>query len=333
MINQLYTEVFPNKNRVFFVEKGGLTSTEASHKANLITEKLRDLVAQFENTGAFESTMDFDGKSIRMDKNQTIPHLEALSLVEGDLHSLTSWLREGVVAKNIMLNSLRTLPLDKLFLKEEEGFPKFEDKAPMMEPVTPLIVVKEDDIIGRFTIKERAEYLALISRAAHLGKKIHKGGVIANIRKHLQRGILTSFEEKSNGLGMKTYVVEHKPLYDKEDIEKIYFKLQEQHRSYEAKLNYYKAMIADEVNTINAEALQVYNNEYKAKALAYQALQTDYSQKWQAHNSAVNQINTSLEKRRLELTQHVSGLKIVIPEELKEIVKYLEEKETETEKK
>lgn len=320
---EIYEELFHKKDRTFLTTEHGLTSTEANHKTNLIAEKLKEVTAQFYSTGAYTATMNFEGQDIRMDKNAKISNLAELALAEGDMYALTSWYKEGIKAKESLLNWLRITSVDKLMLKGKE-YPKFEEKHPVTEYVAPAVSITENDVLGTFSIAERSEYLALTSKAAHLGMKIHKGGVINKIRKSLQQGILTSFEEKPNGGGMKTYVVTHNALYNITDIDKIFFALQKQHLSYEAKLNHYKARIADEINTRNSESLQVFNNAYKAAQEANRVLLVDYNQKYQSYITEISTINTDLEKRRLELNRYIATLKIITPNELKTVLDYLE---------
>jgi hypothetical protein len=319
-IKTVYEELLPKKQKVFFAEKG-VTASEADHKSNMIKERAEAIEAEFGNTAAYTAIMTFEGdEKVNLDKFVTIK-VEELALKQGEMYALSSWLREAVKAKNAMLTFIQGLPVQKFTLEDEkEEVPKFTMEHPPVKYPTNFPPVTEDDVIGTFTVAERAEYLSLNSHASHLGKKLHHVGKITSIRRDLQKGTITDFKELPNGNGMKTYIVKKTPLYNLEEFNKVFFDLQEKHRSFEQRLNYYKARIANEVTDGNAKIKQIYANEARALQLEYAEAIRPYNDAHKQYSADMLEYNTLLEKRRLELIKHISGLKIVIPEKLQHII-------------
>lgn len=313
----IYEELLPKKLRVFF-GTNGLTIAEANHKADLIKHMAEATSALFNSTAAYHAVMDFDGREVQLDHYKPID-LEVEALKEGDMYMMSSWLRESVAAKKKMLELVSQFTTQTLW-NDDETFPVFNVPIPPSPLLPRLKLLTEDDVIGEWNIAQRAKYLSLESKAAHLGKKIHPKGVINNIKKDILQEKAVTFTEKSDGRGLKTYVVTHHPLYSKADATKAFFKLQEQHRSYESQLNYLKATIQNTLTTENSrlqkeysEDLQSINSKHQADTAAYRDLQRQ-------HSDALSVVHSQMEQRRLELTRFVSGLKVQIPDDLTYII-------------
>jgi len=316
-MNQAFQALIAPKWRVFFALEG-LTQAEANHKANLIKEKCTNLTALFESTAAYTAVMDFEGQPVKLDSFKSVDSLREQALVEGTMYAASAWLREAIQAKVEVLKDIKIMPVSLLGYDEEEL--KFDLLMPSMDRVTPLPLLTEDDIKAEWTIKERAEYLELESMASHLGKKIHKDGIIAKIRKDSKKQKSTGFKELPNGTGLKTYLVQYTPLYEAAKLEEDFFHLQEQHRSFESKLNYLKAKLQNELTTRNADITRKNTDEQMRASTEYNSQMREYNEAYRAHNAKVRDFNARMEARRLELTKYASALKIAKPEALVKII-------------
>lgn len=321
-IKELYELLAPNKHKVFFAATG-LTTTEASHKADLIKETAVAIGDQFTQTGAYHGVLDFAGKAVSVDNFNKID-LEALSTREGELYALSAWLREAVSAKDKLLRQFKDINIAEF--TPERSFPQFEEERPSADGITRPNVITEDDIIGEFSIAERAEYLTVEAKAAHLGKKIHPKGVIFKLKADLQKGKLTTYKELPSGHGSATYLIEYDPLYNKEDVEGIYFRLQDTHRAHESRLNYFKARIKNGVTEQNAKLNQEYADAVRKESAEYDILSNAWNTKFRAFNQEQYAYKVELEKLRLEVIKYISQLKVIVPSDLKHILDEIAEK-------
>ena len=155
----LYNVLVPNKHKVFF-DKHGLSITEANHKANLLSELATAIEAEFKSTGAYKEELIFDGGDIIQLNTFKKIELENQATKEGDLYALSAWLREAVKAKTQILDDIKSMSYIS-FLEDNEEYPDFKELKPVQKRVELPIYITEDDVIGKFTIAERAKYLAL----------------------------------------------------------------------------------------------------------------------------------------------------------------------------
>lgn len=323
-ISEIYKLLVHRRYAVFFGDKG-LSISEASHKADLTKEKATAIGALFTNTSAYNSILKFEGEDVALDTFISLD-LYGLSHKEGDLYTLSAWLREAIAAKATLLEFYQNAPHSSLLINDEKIPALYAELKPMLKPTIREIFIDDKSVIGKLTIAERAEYLSLEARAAHLGKKIHPGGVIANIRKDLQNKKANSFVEKANGAGKKAYVATHKPIYKLDEIDTIFFKLQDEHREIERALNAYKARIKNDVTVTNAKIQQVYNNALDANKKGHNAELELYNQAFADAALVQRNYTQGLELRRLNLIHHISALKVVMPNELKASLDALDEK-------
>ena len=307
----------PNKHTVFF-GAGGITTTLASHYAELIKANALSINAEFSRTAAFHGIMDFKGKEVEVDLFRTID-LEGLATKEGEMYALSAWLREAVKAKDSLIQYFKTVNYTDLLV--EGVLPVFTENRPTPKSIPAMNMLKDEDILGNFNVAERADYYKVEAKAAHLGIKIHPKGVIYNIKAELEKGRGTGFKALPDGSGESTFLVNYEALYDLETIRSIYFRLQAQHKSAESSLNHYKALIKNAVTEGNAKLQQEYTNLVRSVSTEYQKELAGYNARLEAHDAEIGALISDAEKLRLELIKYVSQLKVIIPKDLEYIVK------------
>lgn len=312
-----YEKLISPQARVFLDEKG-LTMSEASHQADMVKEELAKVAADFENTAGFRSTVDLKGKVVKLDNFIAIPDLYEAAQIEGEYYGLSAWLREGVKSKEEALNTVKRTRQDQFVTDTDEVF---ELDIPYPEELFAKIVEPtEQDVLGTFTIKERAEYLMLEAKAAHIGKKIHDGaikkGKILQIRDQVLSFQEHDLKEYPSGGGKDVFLITNTPLYLKDYIDDVFMKLQEKHRSLEAKLNWYRGRIKDELSAMSIAANEAYRKESRTLANKHREEMAVYTAKLTEHSRAIADRDTMREGRRLATIKYVAKLKIIIPEEL-----------------
>lgn len=317
-IKEVYEKVIHGRYKIFFGDKG-LSITEANHKANLLKELAKGISAQFELTAGYHGIIQFDGNKIDAD-NFTDMDLEGQAKLEGDIYSLTAWLREAIKAKNELLQSIKIMPGALLLIDDEKTPDNWTEIRPQLKQVPMYTPFTLEDALGGLSIPERTDYITIEAKAAHLGKKIHPGGVIHEIRTALQQKRISTFTNMPNGQGMKAYVVQWEALYDLGVIDTLFFRLQSEYRSYEEKLNYLKAQLQNTTTNTNAELQQKYTNAVEAMQVEYKAKSEEWSKGYNKSIMEITKFNSQMEERRLQLTRHIAALKVVIPNALQSLV-------------
>lgn len=313
-VNNSFLERVASPEQLIFLGEKGLTSSEANHTANLVTEFLRTRESIWDNTGAYNQVMSFEGKHVELTKYAKIDLIKNAQIA-GQFHAVTAWLREGIKAKDSILDAGFRCDLSKFALDEDDVIEPVSIKVPQLDSVTDRKLT-ENDIIADWSIADRCEYLTLESLAAGIGKKIHSGKPLARLRSQLQTMKPQEFKELADGNGVKSYVVTNKPVYTNEEMEESFFTLQEIHRKHEQRLNFLKAKVKNDLaakQALRKGAIQTENNHLYKK---YVEEKNIYDAAMKAHNQKLQEQVTVREQRRIAFTNYVSSLRIVIPTSL-----------------
>ena len=283
-------------NEIFF-SNHGLTSTSASHLADLAQELIAGNEAKLKNLNFVTTKVDIvgstadSGKTINMGYDETMlaqvrPLLEEIAI----MNAFCAWMREAVKAKEYELKQVNNRSFEEWC----------KDKG-IEVPATPQYPeeIKADEIIAQLNIKERYLYFYWEATAATIGKYIHPGGQFANAREELQGKIMKPYNTSGNG--KDTLIYSHTPSIDPQKVEDTFFELQKWHRQNERELNKIKFAIKKEVEKKALERNQLYRQELEDYTQKRQTLFAQYKQ-WQ-----------SQERER------IANLKIVVPEALQAI--------------
>lgn len=327
MTNETLLKQIAKASSLVFFGTEGLTSSAANHKCNLIKEFLRSKENEWTKTGAYNQKLDFGSREIVIANFDKIDLVQATT-VHGDYNALVAWLREGVKAKDNILTIVRSAAVASFVLADETIDAEIKEEIESIQyPTAPRLKFKEvteDDILATWSIAQRAEYYAIQSQAAAIGQRIH-GGEISKLRNSLGRMKAFELTEMAKDGGQTTVLVTNTPVYTVEELDKIYFDLQEQHRSLEQRLNYLKAQLQDAVNSANVAARAEYAEETRIAQTAFANASRESESKLQALRAKLDQRANILEKRRVELTNYISGLKIVVPNALQGIMDDVEQ--------
>lgn len=306
------------KHLEIYFSKSGISSSQANHVANLIKENNKVVESELNNTAAYCEVLTKDGEKFTL-KNPTPVDLLNLSQKEGELYALSSWLREAIKAREALLIHYRQCPGT-----EFGELPKPPTaQAPVKVNIAAPAKATEADILAAFSIKELAEYWSLEAKASHIGKRIHKGGVVSNIREEIlaNKDSVTSFTVMDG----KHYPVTFSKVYDLDYVTKAFDDLQKLHREYESKLNFYKAKIQNGMTELDVKrqsefkaAQEAANNKYNSELLEYQGVLRQYQE-------AVAVQNAANEAARANKLREVSAWKIVIPDDLLPVYKQFSE--------
>jgi hypothetical protein len=312
------------KNLTIFFDKNGISMSEANHIANMIKEINKKVEARILQTGAAKEVVTYDGKDITL-VDPTSENLLDLCQKPGQFYSLSAWLRESIDAKDKLLELCKK-SMVSAFMTETEKEPEFTRQRPVRQDYPDKKVYTEIDVLGDFTVAERAEYYLLEAQAAHIGKRIHNNNheaVVVNIRKELQNFKTTRVQPFQRGTGPQDYIVTRTPVYDFSEIDKTFFELQALHRDVEKRLNSFKARLKNEVVKKNAEATREYAAACQVINIQHTNELQDFNREYEIYTGKVQNFNENLEARRLDQINEIAGWKIVIPHMFQEIFDYV----------
>lgn len=278
------------ENLVFFSDNG-LNVTSANYIANLCKEKYSEWESIIDTLTFYTTTVALIGSSdinilkhgIKKEELDKIPEL--LDKI-AKAKSLIAWLREAIKTKDYLVAKLNTEKIEK----KNELLPKYPEKDK---------VLTEEEYYDSLPVKERNRYYSLETEAAVIGKIIHLNGVFNKARKKLSNVI--NNPNKVEGSGRDTIIYNYIPTLSEEEVNTVFFNLQTKHRSIQAELNSIKNKCQEAINKSKLEVQNKYDavvEEYKIKAC---------------------QIVNELDKTYDERINSINKLKIVIPNDLKDI--------------
>lgn len=145
-------------NEVFFSEKG-LTSTSASHLADLAQKTVLGNEAKLKNMSFITTKVDIVGSLSESGKTVSLGYDEkGLSEVKGlleeiaEMNAFCAWMREAIKAKEREIQQINRCSFDEwcqLF-----GYPVIEKTELPKE-------IRAEDLIAEMNVKERNRYLHL----------------------------------------------------------------------------------------------------------------------------------------------------------------------------
>lgn len=279
---------------VFFGEKG-LTSTSANHICNIAKEWYSSKEAEISNIIGYNTYVKVLGTETYdlVAKGEfDIQVLEQTLNEISEAKALVAWLREAIKAREKLVKEVKD--------KEIEHIPSPEKEH----------ILTEEEYYASFSTYNRLRYYSLEAECATLGKYIHPDGKLNNLRKKLKSLPPVSLDKED------TLVLVYK--YDKtikeEDLDDIFFQLQNKYRELQAQLNKYKYECQKAIEESQIKA----DSEY---AKAYAEWSTDVS----------NKLN-NLRNWKNEEIKRVGDLKIVIPKTLEPIYQKINNLGKESEK-
>lgn len=272
----------------------GLTSTSANYVCNLAKEYYKKFETALDQTKFYDTTVSLIGSkefmTVSAGMNPIDLHkIPAMIKIIADCKSLIAWFREAIKAREEMRKLLDRTTIEKW--AEDNGLTLPE--VPEMDHV-----LTEEEYYFNLSIKDMHRYYYLEAICAELGKYIHENGVLNREKEDMVRKSNAPYSTCGSGRDMT--VTKYRLTCDYDDVESVYFSLQDQHRSYQAQLNAMKFECEKAIQKSQAEA----NAKYAEECAAY----ADKMREHQAH----------FKQWKLNEDTELQNLKIVIPDHLTE---------------
>ncbi len=294
-------------NNVYFAETG-LTSSSATFYANIAKELQQAATERLNNVKFFDTSVAVIGssdKQVMSVGNKDLGFIE-LSLQElAEANAFCAWVREAIKEKEAQQYAIDGININTWAMDNNIEVPVIGENPNDYHTFT------EQDVINSWDANKRNKYLKLEAFAATYGKYIHPEGAYSKARKNAHNAWNNPITKEGTGRDMILYY--KNPSVPIEQVDEMFFKLQDAYRAYEKELNQMKAEIKNSVNELTRQA----NAEYQKQLDDYNAQRKEYNVKWAELRTQFNTWKTN------EL-ERISKYKIIIPDSLKSIFKILQ---------
>lgn len=270
---------------------------------NTINNCSRELIQKV--SGVFN-----DENSYCIDKGRPMPENIINLLIEKcNYHACQAFLMENIKAKDALLNAVRKSKADtsKLPILVRPELEKYID-----EPTV-------DESYGwcKLTANEINEYLEAEAFAAHIGQFIHGNGKLSNLRNELLsipdvEWITINNDEKS----MIRNLIHHTP----QQLMEIHEKLANLHKTYEQKVNYYKAKVKNLTTEENARIAKFNADENNRIDLGNKEKLLKYDSELTEYNNEVNRIRKEFEIERQAKIKEYAAYRIEVPAQFQSVI-------------
>jgi hypothetical protein len=299
------------KNLIPFqiLDEKGLTSVHSGAISNLCNQQAREIDAIIASINNHSEKLTHKGSDYNLVDAYFMPvNIIELIIRKGELHSLQAFLMEGVKAKDAMLSSLKRAPFE------------YEDKAPDYPEMDKLIEGKEfteQDVLDTFSKEQIGEYLYNESIAAHIGRFIHDGGKLSQLRKELPLIPPTKWHSIIKDEQTPVRVTKH---HSASQLSALHEELAGLHRNAEKRVNYYKALILNnvaEMNAAEANRVALLNSEIQKRN---QNKNATHVTNWDNWSTFRQMAQNKFENEREQQIKKTAQLRIMIPAELQPMV-------------
>lgn len=240
-------------------------------------------------------------------------NITALLLEKSRLSATQAFLMENIKSKKELLEDLQSSQFDERMFILANPSPQ----QPSRVMTTMSEAVNESWGWDQLSSEEYAEYLEVEAYAAHIGKFIHRGGKLTNLRLDLPTIKTLEWESVEDGKKIPKIVKIH---HTASVLTSLYEELAGMHRKYEQKVNYYKAKVKNLTSLENARI----NKENVIKLAAFQKVRDEENAIWSnAYNKWLNQKEEEIQKFEAsleDLKKDIVGLRISVPERFKPVI-------------
>lgn len=283
------------------LQNTGLSLSQAASISNLCNQRASEINNIISGINNSSKTFKSNGDEYILQVGKAIPTNVVEILVEkGKLHAAQAFLMSNIKAKDALINSIKKEKFaTSLIAPEQPTYSTFENQE----------LVGEDWGWDQLSQAEYSEYLEQESFASHIGQFIHKNCPLDVLRRDLPNVKVLDFIELTSGIKTPVKVEAH---HTSDQLLGYHEKLASLHRSYEQRVNYFKAKVKNLVTEENARISK--ENAIKGAEinLYNQKLRQDYSNLMSTHQEAVKVAYENFESERQARIQQASALRISV---------------------
>jgi hypothetical protein len=280
----------------------GLSMSQAQSISNLCNQRALEIQRELESYNVCSKSIVVGRESYSLVDAYPMPSaiLELLK-EKGRLHATQAFLMEAIKEKEYVINRLIHTNFDSSHIVR----PEFSE---IPEPDVPANV-SESWGWEQLSESEHSEFLEADAMAAHLGQFIHKRGKLDNMRREVAD--LPSIEWMSVKEGEKTPVKINKH-HTSQELLSTHEQIAGAHRTYEQRVNYFKAKVKNLVSDENARIQKVCSDlwaQYDAETSKQSEIR---SQVFEAYRNQVKQENADFNAAREEQVKAAAALRISV---------------------
>lgn len=288
----------------------GLSLSQASSISNLCNQKADEIEVMLESTNVCEKKLLIDGVSYTTVKGRKLPD-NVLELLEekARLHACQAFLMENIKAKEDLIEAIKRSQADVSSVI-------YPEKIKYIDPVR-INDVKDSYGEEQFSVSEINEFLEVEAYASTLGKFFHKDGKLDRLRKETSKVSDIEWKEIKEGIQTPVTVTAN---HTSEDLMKLHEKLAVAHRTYESRVNYFKAKAKNIVTEKNAEIAKLNADAANAADKINNDLRTSYELAMKKANEEVQKIRNQFEQDRQAKIKEAASTRINVDLRFKPII-------------
>jgi hypothetical protein len=280
----------------------GLSMSQAQSISNLCNQRAQEIARELDSYNVSSKSIKIAGETFELEAPYAMPSTVLELLKEkARLHATQAFLMEAIKEKNGLINDLKQSSFDPSHIEE---------------PVRPARVdfdikygVDEDWGWAQLTANEYNEYLGAEAYASHLGQFIHKGGKLTQMRKQLAD--LPAIEWMNVKEGEKTPVKIQKH-HTAQELLTIHEQIANEHRTYEQRVNYYKAKVKNLVSDENARIQKENADNAEAHRQQEQKVTEEYFAAMDSYRSQLTAEMSSFNATREQAVKDAAALRISV---------------------
>jgi hypothetical protein len=280
----------------------GLSMSQAQSISNLCNQRAQEMQRELDSYNVSSKSIKIGGETFELEAPYAMPSTVLELLKEkSKLHATQGFLMEAIKEKSDIIQQLESSRFDDSNLVEPER-PQYPDLHIANS-------VGENWGWSQLTASEYNEYLMAEAYAAHLGQFIHKGGKLTQMRKQLAD--LPAIEWMNVKDGEKTPVKIQKH-HTAQQLLATHEQIANEHRTYEQRVNYYKAKVKNLVSDENARIQKENADRAKAYELEEQRINEEYRAAMNTYRSQFIAENSSFNANREKAIKDAAALRISV---------------------
>jgi hypothetical protein len=223
---------------------------------------------------------------------------------KASLYACQAFLMENIKAKDVLLKEAKKEICDTTSIGEPQ-------RPLTISPLVRMLSeVGEDWGWSQLSVAELNEYLEAEAYAAHIGQYIHYGGQLDVLRKELGNGISPiEWMTILDGLKSAVDVIVH-PSHTSENLLAVHEDFAKLHRSYEQRVNYFKAKVKNLVTLENARIARHNADVQNETANINNKAQSAYETEYKSYSESVRTLQAEFENIRQSNIQNIASMRI-----------------------
>ena len=288
----------------------GLSLSQAQSISNLCNQRAREIENTLSIVNNYKKNVKVNGEVIETVNARELPkNVVDLLSEKSKLHATQAFLMENIKAKEAMLVAAKIEQPDF----SSVVFPKMCE----YEKPTVLLHVNEEWGWEQLTVSEYNEFLEAEAYASHIGQFIHKGSILDTLRSELPTLPAVEWMTIEDGKKTPVRIVVH---HTSEELLKVHEELAALHRSYEQRVNYFKAKVKNLVTVENARIAKINADAQNEAGKINNDLETNYNTEHKKATEAVKVIKADFEKTRQDKIKEIAALRINVDKRFKDAV-------------